>query len=360
VILTEHQRLPTSGARGLAYYTLGDTAYLAIPQLARDLPATPPHMNGGDSDVGAPIYRLDGFEFLKEDELALSGGEDIEFFTMDGTAYLATAGVRTGRGPYEYNTEQIIFRRVGKRWETFQSIPAFAAKQWRFFTIRDRRFLALAQGLTLPHLFASNPRASCIFEWDGSRFVPFTTFDGLWGYNWEHFELDGRHFLGYADHAGPSTVFAWREGSFTPTQKFSDNGGRCFRYFEAEGSKLLAFANILGESRLYRWDGGEFQSCQVLSGPGGREFEVIRAGGRVYLVQVNFIEGAPSAPRTDLQSRIYAWNGRQMELLEEFPTFGGTDAAAFALNGAWWLAISNSLSRDVRFRTDSIIYRMNI
>jgi len=360
MILTEHQRLPTSGARGLTYYTLGGTSYLAIPQLARDVPGTPPHMNGGDSDVEALVYRWSGLEFIKEDELPLSGGEDIEFFTMDGTAYLATASVRTGHGPYEYNTEQIIFRRSGEHWEAIQSIPAFAAKQWRFFTIRDRRFLALAQGLTLPHLCASNPRASRIFEWDGSRFVPFTSLEGLWGYNWESFELDGRHFLGYADHAGPSTLYAWHEGSFTPTQKFSDNGGRSMRYFEAQGSKLLAFANIQGESRLYRWDGATFQPCQVLSGPGGREFRVIRAGERVFLVQVNFIEGAPSAPRTDLRSRIYTWNGEQMELMEEFPTFGGTDAAAFVLNGAWWLAISNSLSREVRFRTDSVLYRMNI
>lgn len=360
MMLTEHQRLPTCGARGLAYYRLGGDSYLAIPQLARDIPGAPAHMNGGDSDLGALIYRWDGVQFVKAEELPLSGGEDIEYFTMDDTAHLATASVRTGHGPYEYNVEQRILRRLGDKWVVAQSIPAFAAKQWRFFTIGDRRFLALAQGLTLPHIEARNARKSCVFEWNGSRFAPLTTLEGLWGYNWEPFELDGRHFLGYADHVGASTIYEWSRASFTPVQRFAENGGRCFRYFEAGGLRLLAFANIRGESTLHCWDGETFRDHQVLSGPGGREFCVIRHGGQVYLVQVNFIEGDPSAPRTELHSRLYAWNGRKMELVEEFPTFGGTDAAAFSLGGAWWLAVSNSLSRDVRFRTDTVIYRMNI
>ena len=58
MILTEHQRLATSGARGVTYYTIGSVSYLAIPQLARDIPGTPPHMNGGDSDVVLTFDRV--------------------------------------------------------------------------------------------------------------------------------------------------------------------------------------------------------------------------------------------------------------------------------------------------------------
>jgi len=359
-MLTEHQRLPTSGARGVAFYTLGNVPYLAIPQLAQDVPETPAHMNGGDSNVTAPIYGWDAGKFVLDDKLSVPGGEDIEYFTMDGVAYLATASVRTGHGPYEYNVDQKIYRRVDNRWVVIQSIRGFAAKQWRFFTIGKRRFLALAQGVTLPHIEAVNPRSSCVFEWRGSQFEPFTPLEGLWGYNWEHFELENRHFLGYADHAGRSVLYEWRRESFAPAQNFADSGGRCFRFLTAGDSALLAFANIRGESTLYRWDGAGFRPHQVLSGPGGREFSVMHAGGRIYLVQVNFIEGEPSAPRTDLMSRIYVWNGDKMELAEEFPTFGGTDAAAFQIDSGWWLAISNSLSREVRFRTDTVIYRVNV
>jgi hypothetical protein len=48
-----------------------------------------------------------------------------------------------------------------------------------------------------------------------------------------------------------------------------------------------------------------------------------------------------------------------MQLVEEFPTFGGTEASAFEQDGACFLAVSNSLSPDVRFRQDSVVYRFN-
>jgi EPTP domain len=46
-------------------------------------------------------------------------------------------------------------------------------------------------------------------------------------------------------------------------------------------------------------------------------------------------------------------------LTEEFSTAGGTDAAVFSADGKLFVAVSNSLTVDVRFRTDTIIYRFN-
>lgn len=39
------------------------------------------------------------------------------------------------------------------------------------------------------------------------------------------------------------------------------------------------------------------------------------------------------------------------------PTFGATDVAAFTAGGETFLAVAESLSESVRFRTDSRIYR---
>ncbi len=317
-------------------------------------------MNGGDSDVTAPIYRWNEQRFEEHEALPLSGGEDIEFFSIDGNAYLATASVRTGRGPYQYNVAQTIYRRTGKVWVPFQSIPGFAAKQWRFFTVEDRRFLALAQGVTLPQIEASNPRTSRLFEWDGAQFTPFVALEGRWGYGWEPFVLEGRHFLAYADHVGQSSLLEWDGSSYARAQDFGEKGGRCFRFIEAGPERLLAYANILGDSVLYRWDGAKFAVHQILSGPGGREFCLLDAGEQRHLVQVNFIQGDPSAPRTCLESRVYAWNGLKMELADKLPTSGGTEATAFSLDGAMWVAVSNSLTADVRFRTDTVIYRASL
>jgi EPTP domain-containing protein len=359
MLLTEHQRLPTSGARAVAPFTVANVQYLAVPQLARDMPDTPAHMNGGDSDIGAPIYRWSDGRFVEDSSLPLTGGEDIAVFTLGGAQYLVAAGVRTGHGPYEYNIDQVLYRRAGSEWKPVQTFPGFAAKQWSFFEVAGRSFLALAQGVTLGHIPASNPRCSRIFVWDGSRFVDFQTLDGLWGYNWEAFAIGGRSFLCYADHVGASAVLEWTGTAFVPFQTLSTSAGRCFRFFDVDGEKYLAFASIQGNTVLTRWDGDKFAAHQVLSGPGGRELCVVRAAAKLYLVQINFIEGQPAAPVTNLMSRIYGWDDGRLHLLEEFPTAGGTDAATFQAAGVLYLAVSNSLTPDVRFRTDSVIYRFN-
>jgi hypothetical protein len=358
-MLVEHQRLATSGARAVVPFALAGTQYLIVPQLAVDVPGTPAHMNGGDSDTHAPIYRWQRGHWVQDGALPLSGGEDAEFFNLEEESYLVTAGVRSGRGPYRYNTDQVLYKWSRGSWAPMQTFAAFAAKQWHFFRIGARAFLALAQGVTLNHIEATNPRTSRIYEWNGLQFAEFQILEGMWGYNWESFEIAGQSFLAYADHVGESIVLAWNGSTFRPLQAFSEKAGRCFRYFTADNDHYLAFANIQGDSTLYRWTGKEFSPIQKLSGPGGREFCVVRTGSDLYVLQVNFIQGEPSAPRTNLMSRIFKWTAGKLVQVEEFATAGATDAAVFTVDGTLYVAVSNSLTVDVRFRTDTIIYRFN-
>jgi hypothetical protein len=357
-VLTPHQRLATSGARTALPFEIDGSLYLAVPQLAVDVPGQPAHMNGGDSDIDTILYRWRDGRFEEDERLPVSGGEDVVFFRIGEDRFLATAGVRSGHGPYDLNVMSILYRRDGDAWTPFQSIPTFAAKQWRHFSFDGRHFLALAQGVTIAGVEARHPRQSRILEWDGARFVDFQTLDGSWGYNWTFFELDGRRFLAYADHTSASRLYRWTDGAFVPFQDFADHGGRAFLFFEADRGAWLAFANIAGESVLYRWSGGCFVPHQSLGGPGGREFELIRAEAGLYLVRICFIEGAPAAPKTDLLSQIYRWDQGRFTLIQNFPTFGGTDASAFEADGERFLAVSNSLSRDIRFGEDTVIYRL--
>jgi hypothetical protein len=359
VILIEHQRLPTSGARAVVPFALAGTQYLVVPQLAVDVPGAAAHMNGGDSDTGALVYRWHNDRFIEDGLLPLSGGEDAEFFTLAEESYLVTAGVRSGHGPYGYNIDQVLYRWIGGSWAPLQTFAAFAAKQWHFFRVGDRAFLALAQGLTLDHIAATNPRNSRIYAWNGRQFTDFQSLEGMWGYNWESFEIAGQSFLAYADHVGESVLLTWNGSSFILLQSFSKKGGRCFRYFSVDGEHYLAFANIQGDSILYRWTGKEFAPCQTLSGPGGREFCIVRTDAGLYLLQINFIQGEPSAPRTSLMSRVFKWSNGKLTMVEEFATAGGTDAAVFSADDKLFVAVSNSLTIDVRFRTDTIIYRFN-
>lgn len=357
-LLVEHQRLATSGARAVLPFHTDSELRLAIPQLAFDISGTPPHMNGGDSNVDMPLYRWSGGRFIEDERLPVPGGEDAVFFQIGGREFLATASVRTGSGPYDLNADSVLYRRAGNGWEAFQSFPTFAAKQWHYFAVGNRHFLGLAQGVTIDGAAARNPRRSCIFEWDGNKFVDFQTLDGGWGYNWVDFDIDGQHFLGYADHTSSSGLMIWNGGSFAPFQEFAPQGGRAYEFFHADGEAWLAFACLTGESWLYRWHAGRFVPHQSLGGPGAREFAVAQTAQALYLVKINFIHGTPAAPKTDLKSYIYQWKDGQLAAVEEFPTSGGTDAAVFAADGQLYLAVSNSLSRDIRFREDTVIYRL--
>lgn len=357
-LLREVQRLPTSGARAVEPFTHLGVTYLAVAQLAVDVEGQPASMAGGNSDVDTVVYRwLDG-AFIEHQRIPVPGGEDAESFGIGERRFLATASLRSGPGPYMMNdVESVLYEWVDGRFEAFQRFPTFAAKQWKHFSFDGRHFLALAQGVTGHGNQDTTNARSCLFEWDGERFVPFQDVASAWGYNWSFMDMGGRRLLGYADHAVPSSLLAWNGTSFEPFQQLDGKSGRAFKRFEAQGESWLAFANLLGESHLYRWAGERFVLHQTLSGPGGREFEWLADGaGSGSLVQVNFIHGSREVPRPALRSFVFGWTGSRFEVAAEFDTSGGTDAAAFQVGGVTHLAVANSLDAALRFRTDTRIY----
>ena len=357
-LLRLHQRLATSGARSAHVFTLDGTTYLAVPQLAEDIEGQPPHMNGGNSDIEAVIYRWSDGRFVDHASLPCPAGEDALAFRMDGADFLAFANLRTGHGPYEPNTHSLIYRREGDGWALAHRIPSYGAKQWQYFTIEGRHFLALAQGLTIPHYRPEGHGRSVILEWQDGGWREIQILGGRWGYNWHYFEIGDQRFLAYADHVSPSLIYRWSGGGFIPYQSFAETGGRSFLSFAHEDQHWLAFAAIDGESILHRWNGELFVRHQSLGGTGGREFELIESPHGLFLVRICFIEGTPANPKADLMSQIFKWVDGRFERVEQFPTYGGTDASHFRADGRDFLVVANSLTPDIRFRQDTVVYEL--
>jgi hypothetical protein len=356
VRLTELSRIPTSGARAVEPFDLDAMSLLAIPQLAYDVAGQPPDMNGGDSDTDLLLLRRTAGGYEPFQTLPVPGGEDAEFFRIGDRAFLATASIRRGHGPYEFATESTVYSWTGARFEPFQSFPGFAAKQWRHFTVGDQHFLALAQGVALPATASMN-QPSRIFRWDGEAFRPFQDIPSQWAYNWHAFSLDGHEFLAHADHVTPSRLYRWDGARFVVHQELLEQHGRAFASFHADGDDYLLVACMLGLSKLLKWDGDRFVEHAVLDGPGAREFAVLQGKHGLYVLRVNFILGTPAAPKPTLTSQLYQWREGQLVVVEEFPTSGGTDVAAFSDDQGPLVAVSNSLSADVRFATDTVLYR---
>jgi len=359
VILTEVQRIPTSGARAAEPVPVAGFDLLAIPQLARDTPDGPPGMNGGDSDTDLLLLRRHGRQYVPWLTLPAPGGEDAEFFTIGDRSFLAVASIRTGAGPYNYEAMSTIFEWQGGRFVPFQGVPTFAAKQWKHWEIDGRHFLGLAQGVAVPG--AGGNRDSVVYEWTGESFAEFQTIPSRWAYNWHAFQAGGEFFVAHAEHAGPSVLYRWDGVRLQPHQTLAEESGRAFAAFsDDDGVTYLIVACIAAPSRVLRLDGGYFTEAQVLDGAGGREVKVARCAGRTLVIRVNFILGTPADPRPALDSQIYEWDGGKLREIATFPTCGGTDVAVITREGgdAAELIVTNSLTPELRFAAQTVRYEL--
>jgi len=216
-------------------------------------------------------------------------------------------------------------------------------------------YLGLAQGVSLPQ-YQDRNRASLIFEWDGTRFEPFQEIPSQWAYNWHHIQLAGQHYLAHADNRDPSRLYRWDGARFVEHQTLVETEGRAFAEFTVDGDTYLACAVLGGDSQLLRWNGQRFVPYQVLPGAGGREFAVVHSGEHLYLVRVNFLTGTRENPTTSLDSLVYQWIDGKLEVVERFPTSGGTDVAVYPDGAETFVAVSNSLTADVKFSTETVVY----
>jgi hypothetical protein len=357
VWLREVQRIPTSGARAAETLVVDGLTLVAIPQLAIDLPG-PAGMNGGDSDTDLLLLQRRGEHFTLRATIAAPGGEDAEFFTIGDRAFLAVASIRSGSGPYSYSTTSTIHEWNGTEFVPFQAIPTYAAKQFRHWTVGARHFLGLAQGLDLPHVEGAN-QPSVIFEWRDGRFAEFQTIPSTWAYNWLAFSVGETHFLAHADHLGPSRLYAWDGARYEARQELLARCGRAFAHWSDGDQDYLLVAGLEAAPVLWRWDGSLFRETQTLAGLGARELRVLQQSGRTYVVRVNFIEGTPADPNPLLTSQVYEFSDGELAVVAEFPTSGGTDVGLVtAGEDEAQFIVTNSLSRDVRFATDTVVYAM--
>jgi len=359
VELTEVQRIRTIGARAVEPFCVDGLDLLALPQLARDIPGQPAAMSGGDSNTDLLLLRRENGRYVPWSTLPVPGGEDAEFFTIDSRSFLATASIRTGAGPYDFGTRSVIYSWHDGRFEPCQEVGTFAAKQWRHWSVDGRQFLGLAQGVVEGELEGRN-RPSAVYEWNGSRFVAFQDIPSQWGYNWHTMTIDGTFYVAHADHLAPSILYRWNGSRLVRHQQLAERSGRAFASFSRDDGHYLVVACLQAHSRLLKWVGGHFADVQELPGVGGREVKVFRSGGQLFVVRVNFITGERSAPVTALQSQIYEWHSGKLEIAAEFPTTGGTDTAVIAREGQLQLLVSNSLSPEGRFTTDTILYQLSI
>ena len=145
-----------------------------------------------------------------------------------------------------------------------------------------------------------------------------------------------------------------------PHQELLQRVGRAFADFAVGADHYLLVAGLEEPVRLLHWADGRFETVQTLPGLGARELTVVRHSGRLFVIRVNFILGTPRDPEPALSSQVYAWDDGRLGLVAEFPTCGGTDATVVATGeSSVEFVVSNSLSPDLRFATESVVYALS-
>ena len=359
--LKEYAHIETSGARGVVSFTIGADNYLAFPQLAKDLPDTEANMNGGDSNVDAVIYKWFDGNFVEFQCLSAPGGEHIAFHSFANRNFLAVASIRSGSMPnFEAHLESVIYEWDGEKFVVLQRIPTFAAKDSTFFEIAGELFLGFAEGFVESPDDTDIDTSSHLYHFDGAEFKPFQSLPTKWGYCLQHFIINEKHFLAVADHLQASSIYLWQEGKFTYFQDInSDPGGRDIMPFDVAGESYFAYANLTHNSYVYRWDGSAFIKHQELQNDGGRSFAKLEHDGELYVFLTNFITGTREAPQTLHDAIVYKWHKGELSKVTHYLTYGGTASCPFNIAGQNYLAVSNSLSSDIRFRVDSVVYTID-
>lgn len=359
-VLVPYQFLQTSGARDIKPFTLNGKKYIAVAQLASDVKGLPPNMNGGNADVPVVIYQWQNGQYSEYQRIPSHGNEGAEFFTIGKRSFLAVASIESGpKPPFNLHTYSMIYEWDGKRFYPFQQFYSYAAKNWKYFSIGDRHFIALAMGVVPPGSDAPADTDSILYEWNGKQFEKFQTFSSKWAYSFSYFSIGGVHYLGLTDHLQSSWLYQWKSGKFVPFQEFSQRGGRAFTYFQINGKHFLAYANINHPSEIYLWNGSRFELAQTMSELGGRNFTFFESGDARYLFQTRFITGTRTNPETELSSHLYVWNDHEFKLIQNIVTYGGVNSAVFSVGENQFLGVANSLAKDLRFRVDSVIYKIN-
>ncbi len=351
-MITELQRIPTTGARAVEPFRLRGEQWLAVPQLAADAPGTPDGVNGGTSDTTVLLLKEGAHGFERAGELSVGGGEDVEVFEIGERMFAAVASIRSGSGPYDFATSSVLFEHDGSSFVPLQRFDTYAAKQIRHFRIDGNDYLGTAQGAP------GGALTSVILRWDGEAFRPFQELPSVAGYNIAAFELDGVSYLAHADHAAPSMLYRFDGARFVEHQELLPAEGRAFLQLSDPTGHYLAVARIDGDSLLLRWDGDRMRPHATMpGGPGGREFARIDTASATYVLRVDFIHGTPAEPQPDLTSHVYGFDDGALTRVGGFRTTGGTDVAV--LPGRRF-AVSNGLAAVPRpghtFAADTVIY----
>ena len=194
-----HQHVDTSGAQDWDFFTINNTAYLAVANFE----------NGSTYNIKSNIYRFVAAtnastsnttstpQLVLHQQLDTNGARDCCAFSINSTSYLAVANWHNMSG---YNTKSNIYRfnTTTSLFVLFQQIDTNGAFDWEFFTINNVNFLAVANHYS----GTSYSIKSAIYRFDTSlsQFVLYNIIGTTGARGWSFFSIANKNYLAVANN----------------------------------------------------------------------------------------------------------------------------------------------------------------
>ncbi|XP_028663329.2 LOW QUALITY PROTEIN: thrombospondin-type laminin G domain and EAR repeat-containing protein-like [Erpetoichthys calabaricus] len=290
---------------------------------------------------------------------------DMEIFEIPSNGlFMATANKKPhpGSGIYKWKNG---------RFESYQNITTHQAQAWKYFTIGEKIFLAVANF----EKNEQNQEVSVIYKWN-RRKLKFVLYQTITTYNardWEAFQIEQETFVAVANHRQgnnhniDSVIYKWNPETtlFEVNQTISTSGAYDWEFFTIGPYSFLVIANTFNGvstriySCIYIWLGGMFRLFQSILTFGATDWEVFQIGQRVFLAVANSQnydqQGVSSYA---INSTIYEMNitAQMFVKFQDIETYSAVDWEFFTLGEDKFLVVANSFDGKT-FSLNSVIYR---
>lgn len=176
----EFQAIPTSGAADCEFFSIEGVHYLAVAN----------HDDGSSYNVNSKVYRWSGAGFVEFQAIPTNGAADCEFFSIEGTHYLAVANHRNAGGLF-INGNSKVYRWSATGFVEYQTIPTSGASDWEFFSIEGTAYLAVANRKD----DSSYNVNSKVYRWGGAGFLEYQAIPTSGASGLKFFSIEGTAYL---------------------------------------------------------------------------------------------------------------------------------------------------------------------
>ena len=292
--------------------------------------------------------------------LSTFGAVAVKQFSIDGSLFLAFPSYHVK----SYQTESYIYKlnESTAKFSLYQAMETSGGYDFEHFSIDGKHYLAVAN-----HCNGTTYRVdSVIYQWNGTQFVVYQNIKTNGATSFHFFNILKEMFLAVTNYFDGitysinSVIYKWKGNQFETFQELGTDGAQGSTAFVINNDSFIAFANLgkpkqshSVECTIFKWSGSSFVKLQSLQTFGARDVKSFNVNGHTFLAFAIFVSGGEH----NIDSFIYKWDGSLFVLLQSIPTRGAVAWHPFVMCGQTFLGVANNKDDSHGHSTRSVVSR---